>query len=491
MSRNGVSSTILLGPPVSLETHPLRGLSGKSDFSSTPDLAMKEASNGSSDSLNIEHESQRHHRSHEDVRKESNRSRATSSSVHPSTNGHRQTIPPSPTNPATRYEWNEAFVEKKDSKERPISMVSEGYSRLRILDEPDKNGSTSSSSGDYSVLNIDAIQSPVSVEQGADDEDDDNVTGRDATVNHHYFTLEVLDEQTNQPPEESEGMYFTHQGVLTQQSGSYSRINVNREKNRPVNEASTDRASKGASKPENVYDSLRHNVPRRISQPDQRSDRISPSPKPGFFSYGLSRIDMPRISPPSVPYHKKDQLFKRGQSCHAFSDYNTLGYPDAVGRSLVRSHSPKTPPVSLVRSQSPRNPPVALVRSQSPRTPPVVAPVSHDYDEIEILDDGDTDSDVLTDDDVPITLPSPVSPQTPVFPPVQQQEKKRSLSSEQSAHSNLVQLIITEDGPLLLPRKRSLTADASSLRRFRNHHHKQHDDDVDAALRASSSIGNK
>lgn len=484
------------------------GLSKKPPaFSSSPDLTKV----GSSDSLDVDYQYlvDCHHKSYEDIRKEANHV------VHPSSKTDRELI-----HPSCFYEWSEDFKQHVKPEETPVS---EGYSRLRIFDESESKASTTSSttSNDYSVLNIDAIEMPSNEER---DVGDDNEMVRTATKNHNYFTLEVLDDNTRGdtkgvPPagnpqdiEESEGLYFTidkEEKVQHSSAGVYSYIELDTDENGPsIPKSGTSSASpyltfKNASNDENVYDSIRHCTTKLQSQnhmPQDQSNvysyieldtsengpsivprqsnsgissgKISPSfrttsknnvtydslrnnaMKPPrsvrsisqpdqnhFYEKLWSRTPSPKskksrptslyktsISPPLIPYHKRDQ---KVQSCNnnimnGDNTYSKLKYSNTK-TGLTKTHSPLTT-------------------------------LSADYDMVHIIqtEDGDSDS-VLTDDDVSIVL-SPTSPPPP----------ENETLSNNSSHNNLVQLIITDDGPLLMPRKRSLTVDASSLRQFRN-----------------------
>ena len=423
-----------------------RGLSRKPPaFSSSPDLTKS----GSSDSLNVDHDYQCLYKSHENIR--------SCEVIHPSS----RTVHPA--DPSSLYEWSEQFTANKYA-------VSEGYSRLRILDDPGRN--TSSSSTDYSVLNIDAIEMPSK-------EPVHNEMIPASRRNNYYFTLEVLEDTStchstrgntansyteNQHIEEAEGLYFvldTKEDRVEQSIYSYVELDTNetgpslsrsRPKSAVMGGTKLPNTSKGRE--ENMYDSLQHGAMkpprpvRSISQPQPDSQhygklsRRTPSP---YSSTGSPTSPYKTISPPLLPYHKRDQ--QRLKSCHINGDstYSKVRYGNCDSNLVItKTHS-------------------------APK--PLPTAVSHEYSVI-LSHDGDTDE--YSDDDVPITLPPPTPPPLTPGP---------TTSSGKSSHNNLVELIITNEGPLLFPRKRSLTADASSLRQFRNQ--QQH-----TSLRISSATGN-
>ena len=416
-------------PPVSLHTHPLRGLSKKPLCTSTPDLANTDETSSSSDSLNTDQELRNLHKSDDDIR---------SRAVNP--NSHRSV------HPSARYEWSEeAFTERKKPA-RPLSSVSTGYCKLQFMDEPKKR---TSSTGDYSVLNIDAIELPSPCL-------DEEESSSPLATGHHYFTLEVMDDPNSRKspkeepcvsptPMQSNG--YSYVELDTDDSGLSPPVIVNSSRYtlsrvRTVPTIITESCSSGN---DNVYNLLRRNGPpsfrsslRSVSQPDTaKQSRNTPSPRSSqYIRSDLSRAGQ-RISPPLVPYHKKAD-FQRGQYTH---------------RPLTNGNYD-----SLKKTCKP-----------SPKS------------QVAIIDDeADTDDDALSDDDIPIVLPSPTPPHTPVLPSV----KDERSSSSQSSHSNLVQLIITDDGPMLMPRRRSLTADANNLKMMRLHQK------VDSAqLRVSSATG--
>lgn len=500
-------------PPVSLDTHPLRSISKKPVLhTSTPDLAKIGSNNSSTESLTACQQRRSHYSSHEDVV-----GPVPSGKIHPSPCGNgRSSVDPStryewneaftaqtPTDPSTRYEWNETFVQQSKPKSPgKVNTVSEGYCRLNIFDEKGiKKPQRPASCGDYSVLDL-----PAGPPRSENDSGVSNTT-------HNYFTLEVLDDpetnsNSNSPsqlnfedPPESEGVYFTLEetSAVTQQqqqpsevpstsingiiSSGYSYVELDTEdrgRSPPVlvNSSTAQQKfqkTKGKSligsrsagylpKVENTYDTLRHDVmklPPRPARSISQSDYRSPSPRVGHHV----RPDSIRqtISPPTLPYHKKD--FNR---IHSYHDpiYPRNKPSNRGGESTI---TPRT----------------TLVRSHSPKSPLTTSTVIHDYDEVEI------DEGSLTDDDVPIPLPSPTSPG--LLPSVDEHTTCQSPS-----HDSMVQLIITDDGPLLVPRKRSLTADASNLRQFRtlqnrsnsslsqqHHHHQQQ------TTRAMSAFANK
>ena len=428
-------------PPVSLHTHPLRGLSKKPLCTSTPDLANTDETNSSSDSLNTDQELRNLHKSDEDIR---------SRAVNP--NSHRSV------HPSTRYEWSdEAFTERK-KPERSFSPVSTGYCKLHIMDKPKKRNC---SAGDYSVLNIDAIELPSPCL------DDESSSTSSLATGHHYFTLEVMDDPDSSKSTEEEPCVSPTS--TTMQSNGYSYIELDTDErglSPPVIVNSSGCSFSRVrtvptiikdSSNDNVYDLLRRNAApnfrsslRSVSQPDQRpTSRNTPSPRSSQYIRSDPSRAGQRISPPLVPYHKKDfKDFQRGQST-----YRQLANGSYDSLKNTRRPSPKSPP-------------------------------AHNYDEVAIIDDGvDTDDDALTDDDIPIVLPSPTPPHTPVLPPVRENERS---SSSQSSHSNLVQLIITDEGPMLMPRRRSFTADANNLKQMRLQQK------VDSGtLRISSATGSK
>ena len=304
-------------PPVFLDSHPSRSIPKSPVYSSTPDLAKIGSTGSSSDSLNQDHGVD-HHMSYENIPIKKN-----------------DLCAPLQVHPSARYEWKEPFYERSCSAaagRKKITGVSEGYCQLHVLNDS-KTDDTFSSTGDYSVLNIDAIELP---SRDSDASDDESIP--ESVKNHHYFTLEVCNEQSQQRtgtdstlPEptdttkdsdgslesipEAEGDYFTSEEIKTteettspgDQAGVYSYVELDllrrgissapalvchSKKNTskeakcigdkkplhhpPVN-TNVNRASKVTE--ENAYDCLRHSaipsLPVSVAFPHSRGAHVS------------------------------------------------------------------------------------------------------------------------------------------------------------------------------------------------------------------------
>lgn len=187
-------------PPVDIASHPLRLLSENNLHSSTPNLAPKQSvSRGNSPlSTTPVHKEQLHR----------------------------------PICKSQEYLDSIHMNEKHSSQVQTTLSIetNDDYSRLRILEDPTQKGFDRHISkprpGDYSRLNIDAIERP----SGLDDiypQTDEECS--EVVTNHHYFTLEVMDDKNDtqsldpQPDEELSDIaqnhhYFTLEDIHDNQS---------------------------------------------------------------------------------------------------------------------------------------------------------------------------------------------------------------------------------------------------------------------------------
>ena len=189
-------------PPVDIDSHPLRLLYGNNLHSSTPNLAPKQnVSRGNSPlSATPVHREQLH--------RPTCKSQECLHSIH----------------------MNEKQQDSSQVQNSLLIETNDDYSHLRILEDPAQKGFDRHISkprpGDYSRLNIDAIERP----SGLDDvhpQTDEEFS--EVVTNHHYFTLEVMDDKNDtqsldpQPDEELSDIvqnhhYFTLEGTNDTQS---------------------------------------------------------------------------------------------------------------------------------------------------------------------------------------------------------------------------------------------------------------------------------
>ena len=467
-------------PPVFLDSHPSRSIPKSPVYSSTPDLAKIGSTGSSSDSLNQDHGVD-HHMSYENIPIKKN-----------------DLCAPLQVHPSARYEWKEPFYERSCSAaagRKKITGVSEGYCQLHVLNDS-KTDDTFSSTGDYSVLNIDAIELP---SRDSDASDDESIP--ESVKNHHYFTLEVCNEQSQQRtgtdstlPEptdttkdsdgslesipEAEGDYFTSEEIKTteettspgDQAGVYSYVELDllrrgissapalvchSKKNTskeakcigdkkplhhpPVN-TNVNRASKVTE--ENAYDCLRHSaipsLPVSVAFPHSRGAHVSSGHCGKLNSRDSTQPQKTHKGPtyPKAPYSAS--LLAKKRECNSVSSTQD-----------EYSHHKVTARVKNSRSSS------TGITTHSPS-------LSHDYDKIRILEDtGPENSEVHSDDDVPLSPSLSTPPLTPG--PLENSSRKSSIPQQ---YNNLVQVMITENGPVLIPRQRSRTMDSETLKQL-------------------------
>ena len=332
---------------------------------------------------------------------------------------------------------------------------------------------------------------------------DESIPALELVKNHHYFTLEVLDdcnEQSQQStgtdsacPEptdttkdsdgslksipEAEGDYFASEEIKTteettspgDQAGVYSYVELDllrrgissapalvcqSKKNTPEEAKCigdkkplhplVNRTSKFTE--ENAYDCLRHSsipsLPVSVASPHSRGTHVSSGHCGKLDSRDSIKLQKTNKGPmyPNAPYSAS--LFAKKRE-----------YNNASSTQDEYSHLKFTTAVKNSRSSN------TGITTQSPS-------LSHNHDELRILEDtGPENSKVLSDDDIPLSLSSSTPPLMPG--PLENSREKCRKSSITQQYNNLVQIMITENGPILTAHQ-PLNMDSETLKQL--HH---------------------